>query len=156
MRRPGPLRFGAAVAGLATAAVLGLAPASADPAAVTRYEIVEMAIPRSLTDQPGNAERGQRLALNRAKGNCITCHQMPLEADFQGDIGPPLAGVASRYEPGELRLRLVDSKQINPDSNMPSYHRIANLTGVRREFVGQPILTAQEVEDVLAFLLTLR
>ena len=115
-----------------------------------------MAIPRPLTDRPGDPERGRRLVMDRSKGNCITCHEMPVQADFQGDFGPPLAGVAGRYEPGELRLRLVDSKRMNPESNMPSFHRVEGLNAVRRDFAGKPILEAQEVEDVLAYLLTLR
>lgn len=124
--------------------------------AVAPFRVVDDAITAPLTSQPGDPARGQTLALDRSKGNCIACHQMPVSADFQGDLGPPLAGVAERYPPGELRLRLVDSKSINPESNMPSYHRFEGLLGVRRAFQGRPILAAQEVEDVLAYLLTLR
>ncbi|MBW8270297.1 sulfur oxidation c-type cytochrome SoxX [Caldovatus aquaticus] len=121
------------------------------------YEVVDGAIPRRLTDRPGDPERDRALVLNRSKGNCITCHEMPLPADFQGTIAPPpLAGVASRYEPGELRLRLVDSKRINPESNTPSYYRVEGLRDVRRDWAGKPMLEAQEIEDVLAYLLTLR
>lgn len=131
---------------------LGLALASD----VARYEVVNDAIPAPLTREAGDVTRGRTIALDRTRGNCVTCHEMPVPAAFQGDLGPPLAGVATRYEPGELRLRIVDSKRINPESNMPSYHRVEGLNGVRRQFVGRPILTAQEVEDVLAYLLTLR
>lgn len=121
------------------------------------FEVVDgRTIPRPLTDRPGDPERGRALAMDRSKGNCITCHQMPVQADFQGDFGPSLEDVGARYEPGELRLRLVDSKQINPESNMPSFYRVAGLNGVRRNFVGRPILEAQEVEDILAFLLTIK
>jgi sulfur-oxidizing protein SoxX len=123
---------------------------------VASFRVVEDAIPEPLTAEPGNATRGRVIALDRARGNCVTCHAMPVDAAFQGDLGPPLAGVAERYQAGELRLRLVDSKRINPDSNMPSYHRIEGLVGVGARFRGRPILTAQEVEDVLAYLLTLR
>ena len=115
-----------------------------------------MSIPQPLTQQPGNATRGLRVALDRAKGNCVTCHELPMAIEFPGNLGPPLAGIGERYTAAELRLRLVDSKQVNPDSNMPSYYRVDGLTGVRRAFVGQPILSAQEIEDVLAYLLTLR
>ena len=96
------------------------------------------------------------LALDRSKGNCVTCHELPVSADFQGNLGPPLTGLAERYAIGELRLRVVDSKRINPESNMPSYYRVDGLTGVRRDWAGRPMLTAQEVEDVLAYLMTLR
>jgi sulfur-oxidizing protein SoxX len=124
--------------------------------ALVAFQIVDGAIPRPLTDTPGDATRGRATALDRATGNCITCHELPVRADFQGNLGPPLAGVAERYPIGELRLRIVDGKRINPDSNMPSYYRIHDLVAVRRQSVGRPILTAQEVEDVLAYLQTLR
>ncbi len=123
---------------------------------VASFRVVEDAIPEPLTAQPGDATRGRVIALDRARGNCVTCHAMPVDAAFQGDLGPPLAGVAERYEPGALRLRLVDGKRINPDSNMPSYHRVEGFVGVGARYRGRPILTAQEVEDVLAYLLTLR
>ncbi len=130
--------------------------ATPQPVRLVPFEVVEQAIPRPLTDTPGNVERGRRLALNRSKGNCVTCHELPLRADFQGNLGPPLAGVADRYAPGELRLRIVDSKLINPESNMPSYYRVEGLNRVRRDWAGRPMLEPQEVEDILAFLLTLR
>jgi sulfur-oxidizing protein SoxX len=120
------------------------------------YRVVDDAIPESLTGVPGDPARGRALAIDRSKGNCVTCHTMPVDADFQGNLGPPLEGVASRWTEGELRLRIVDSKRINPDSNMPSYYRVEGLNAVRRDWVGRPMLTAQEVEDILAFLLTLR
>lgn len=143
------------------AALLGLCVAmtfdAAAPAAeLVSYEVVDGAIPRPLTDKPGDPQRGQALVLNRAKGNCITCHGLPLQADFQGNLGPPLAGVAERYQPGELRLRLVDSKRVNTESNMPAYYKVEGLRDVRRDWAGKPMLEAQEVEDVLAYLLTLR
>lgn len=120
------------------------------------FTVSDHAIRAPLTRELADAARGRAIALDRSRGNCVTCHEMPVQADFQGNLGPPLAGVATRYEPGELRLRIVDSKRINPESNMPSYYRIEGLNGVRRQFAGRPILTALEVEDVLAYLLTLR
>lgn len=143
--------------GLALAVGVIGPPAQAQPApVVASFRVVDDAIPDALTARPGDATRGRAVALDRSRGNCVTCHQMPVDAAFQGDFGPPLAGVAERYQPGELRLRLVDSKRINPDSNMPSYHRVEGLVGVGRAYRDRPILTAQEVEDVLAYLLTLR
>lgn len=120
------------------------------------FQVVDGAIAQALTATPGDPTRGRAIALDRSKGNCITCHELPVAADFQGNLGPPLLGVAERYSIGELRLRVVDGKRINPESNMPSYYRIHDLVAVRREWVGRPILTAQEVEDVLAYLQTLR
>ena len=140
----------------AVPAAAGAQTAAPQAAALVPFEVVDLSIPRPLTTTPGDADRGRRLVLDRSKGNCVTCHELPLEADFQGNLGPPLAGVAERYEPGELRLRVVDSKRINAESNMPSYYRLQGLHGVRRDWAGKPILQAQEVEDILAFLLTLR
>ncbi|MCB4823737.1 sulfur oxidation c-type cytochrome SoxX [Roseicella aerolata] len=142
--------------GVLLAVALLLATGAAPAATLLPYEVVEDAIPRPLTDKPGDPQRGRAIALDRSKGNCVTCHEMPLRADFQGNLGPPLAGVGGRYNAGELRLRLVDSKRINPESNMPAYYKVEGLRDVRREFAGKPILEAQEVEDVLAFLLTLK
>lgn len=133
-----------------------MAVAPAAHAQLVPFEVRDGAIPEPLTREPGNAERGRTIALDRTRGNCITCHEMPVRADFQGNLGPPLEGVGERYEPGELRLRIVDSKRINPESNMPSYYRVDGLNAVRRDWRGRPMLTAQEVEDVLAYLLTLR
>lgn len=142
----------AALAAMAVTATVALA----QPARLVPFRIVDGAIPEPLTSTPGDPARGRALALDRSKGNCITCHNMPVNADFQGDLGPPLAGVATRWTPGELRLRIVDSKQVNPDSNMPSYYRLEGLNAVRRDWAGRTMLTAQEVEDILAYLLTLR
>ena len=127
------------------------------------FRVVDDAITAPLKDRPGDATRGRAVALNlstgalnRSTGNCVTGDELPLQADFQGTLGPPLAGVGERCQPGDLRLRIVDGKRINPDSNMPSYHRMSNLNAVRADWVGRPILTPQEVEDVLAHLMTLR
>ena len=130
--------------------------ATGQAAPLVPFQVVDDAIPQPLTATPGDAARGRAIALDRSTGNCITCHELPVRADFQGNLGPPLVGVAERYSIGELRLRVVDGKRINPDSNMPSYYRVHDLVAVRRQSVGRPILTAQEVEDVLAYLQTLR
>jgi sulfur-oxidizing protein SoxX len=82
---------------------------------------------------------------------------MPLpQRQFHGTIGPPLEGVGSRYSAGELRLRLVDPKALNADTIMPSYYRVDGLYRVYEGYRGKPILTAQQVEDIVAYLLTLR
>jgi sulfur-oxidizing protein SoxX len=132
------------------------APVSAQAIPLVTFTVVDDAIPQPLTATPGDAVRGRALALDRSKGNCVTCHELPVSADFQGNLGPPLTGLAERYAIGELRLRVVDSKRVNPESNMPSYYRVEGFTGVRRDWTGRPMLTAQEVEDVLAYLMTLR
>jgi L-cysteine S-thiosulfotransferase len=121
------------------------------------YRIVNGAIPEPLTDQPGDPERGRRIVLDREGGDCIICHAMPLpQRQFHGTIGPPLDSVGERYTAGELRLRLVDPKAFNPDTIMPAYYRVERLHRVRERYRGTPILTSQQIEDVVAYLLTLK
>ncbi len=97
------------------------------------------------------------MAINRKKGNCLACHNMPIpEQSFHGETGPDLNGVGSRYEIGELRLRVVDPKVINPDTMMPAFYRADGYHRVAKKFQGKTILSAQEVEDLLAYLMTLK
>ena len=115
------------------------------------------AIPRPLTAQVGDAAQGREIAFGRDRGNCIVCHVMPAPDDRpHGDVGPSLRGVAGRLSEGQMRLRLVDGRRLNPASLMPSYHRVDGLTRVARQYTGKPVLTAREIEDVLAYLMTLR
>lgn len=124
---------------------------------LVRYRVMNGAIPEPLTDQPGDPERGRRIALDREGGDCTICHAMPLpQRQFHGTIGPPLDGVGRRYTAGELRLRLVDPKRIMPESIMPAYYKIDGLQHVLERYQGKPILTAQQIEDVVAYLLTLQ
>jgi L-cysteine S-thiosulfotransferase len=121
------------------------------------YRIVNGAIPEPLTDQAGDPERGRRLVLDREGGDCIICHAMPLpQRQFHGTIGPPLDDVGDRYTAGELRLRIVDPKVFNPETIMPAYYKVEGVHRVHERYRGKPILTAQQVEDVVAYLLTLR
>jgi L-cysteine S-thiosulfotransferase len=121
------------------------------------YQIVAGAIPAPLTDQPGDAERGRRIVLDRNGGDCIICHAMPLpERQFHGTVGPPLDGVGRRYTAGELRLRLVDPKAINAQSVMPAYYKVEGLYRVLSRYDGQTLLSAQQIEDIVAYLLTLQ
>jgi sulfur-oxidizing protein SoxA len=121
------------------------------------FEIDGTSIPDSLTGQPGDAELGRAVAINVTQGNCLACHEIPALGDqpFHGDVGPSLAGVARRYDEGQLRLRVVDPKVVNPDSIMPAFYRNQGFHNVMPKFEGKPILTAEQVEDVVAFLLTL-
>ena len=125
---------------------------------VVAYEVVDdAAIPQALTDQPGDPENGRAVVIHRQKGNCLACHTMPIpEQSFHGEIGPDLSGVANRYNAGELRLRIVDPKVINPGTIMPAYYRTNGLHRVLEKFEGKTMLTAQEVEDVIAYLQTLK
>jgi L-cysteine S-thiosulfotransferase len=120
------------------------------------YRVKDGAIGRPLTGQTGNAVRGRELAASRV-GNCLGCHRMPIpEQPFHGTAGPPLHGVGDRYSAGELRLRLVDSTLINPDTLMPPFYKVRGLNRVAPEYLGKSILNAQEIEDVIAYLLTLK
>ena len=117
----------------------------------------ESSIAQSLTGKPGDAVAGRKAAINRKQGNCLACHVMPIpEQPFHGLIAPDLAGIASRYSEGELRLRVVDSKIINPDSFMPAFYRNEGFHRVLKKFKGKTILTAEQVEDIVAYLMTLK
>jgi sulfur-oxidizing protein SoxX len=114
-------------------------------------------LPEPLTATPGDASRGRAIIADRSRGLCLLCHSGPFpEERFQGSLGPSLAGVGARLSAAELRLRLVDSRRVNPDSIMPAYHRAEGLDRVAPALRGRTLLQAQEVEAVLAFLLTLR
>lgn len=115
------------------------------------------AIPASLTGAPGDAARGRAVVLDRQRGLCLLCHGGPFpEERFQGDLAPSLAGVGARLNPGQLRLRMVDGRRLNPDTIMPSYFSLEGLVRVGRPWQGRTVLTAEEIEDVVAFLAGLR
>jgi sulfur-oxidizing protein SoxX len=121
------------------------------------YVIVNDMIPRSLTGQPGDAAHGREIVINRQKGLCLLCHSGPFpEAAFQGTLAPSLTGTGSRWSVAQLRLRIVDASRLNPNTIMPPYYRIDDLTRVAHSYRGKPILSGQEIEDVVAFLATLR
>lgn len=127
-------------------------------AELVSYQVVDgVSIPRSLTGEPGDPERGRAAISHVQQGNCLACHEIPALGDepFHGDLGPSLSGVARRYDEGEIRLRIVDPKVVNPDTIMPAFYKTEGLHRVMPKFVGEPILSAQQVEDVVAFLLTL-
>ncbi len=128
--------------------------ASAQPVAP---QIVDDAIPASLTGRPGDAARGRAIVANRSTGLCLLCHSGPIaEERFQGDIAPSLAGAGSRWSEGQLRLRIVDGSRLNADTIMPAYYRTGGLQRVARTFEGKTILSAAQVEDVVAYLVTLK
>lgn len=115
------------------------------------------ASPVSLTGKPGDAIRGRAIVLDRRVGNCLICHKAPVEGEpFQGDLGPDLAGVAARLSEGQIRYRLVDQSRLNPATLMPPYHRTDGLSRVAERFQGLPVLRADEIEDVVAWLATLK
>jgi sulfur-oxidizing protein SoxX len=115
------------------------------------------ALPESLTGAPGDPARGRAIVANRQVGLCLLCHSGPFpEERFQGDLAPDLRGAGARWTEGQLRLRIVDSGRINPATIMPAYHRVEGLVRVAPAFRGKPILSAEQIEDVVAFLTTLR
>ncbi|MGI9489608.1 MAG: sulfur oxidation c-type cytochrome SoxX [Geminicoccaceae bacterium] len=123
------------------------------------FEIVdETSIPASLTGAPGNADKGRETFTNRKLGNCLGCHAVgELAAEpFHGEVGPPLDGVADRYEEGEIRLQVVNAKVANPDTIMPGFYVSDGLHRVAENFHGKTILSADQVEDIVAYLMTLR
>jgi len=131
-------------------------PAAAVAQELKPYTIVGDGIPESLTGQPGDAARGRALVLARSS-TCILCHSGPFpEARFQGDLAPSLAGAGNRATTAQLRLRLVDASRINPETIMPSYYRVDGLTRVGSAWRYKPILTAEQIEDIVAYLATLR
>jgi sulfur-oxidizing protein SoxX len=136
-------------------AVAVSAPAGAEP--LQPYEIVGDAIPAPLTATPGDPARGRAIVINRRVGLCLLCHSGPFpEEKLQGNLAPDLAGTGSRWSEGQLRLRLVDARRLNPESIMPPYYRIDGLDRVAPAFRGKPIFSAQQIEDVVALLATLR
>jgi len=121
------------------------------------YTVVEDAIPQSLTGAKGDVERGRNIVVNRQVGLCLLCHSGPFpEEKFQGTLAPDLKGTGARWSEGQLRLRIVDASRLNPGTIMPPYYRIDGLTRVAPAFQGKPVLTAEQIEDVVAYLATLR
>jgi sulfur-oxidizing protein SoxX len=101
----------------------------------------------------GDIRQGQAIFNSRDKGHCLLCHQLASNAEaFQGTIGPPLDNIGDRLSAGQLRYRVVDSSRLNPDTRMPAYFKTEGLHQVAAEFVGQPVLNAQEVEHLVAYL----
>jgi sulfur-oxidizing protein SoxX len=134
-----------------------VAPAAAAQEALKQFTVVGDAIPASLTGQKGDPVRGRAIVTNRQVGLCLLCHSGPFpEEKLQGSLAPDLSGAGARASEGQLRLRIVDPGRLNRDTIMPSYYRIDGLYRVAPALVGRPILTAEQIEDVVAFLATLR
>ena len=120
------------------------------------YTVVEDAIPESLTGKPGDPVNGRALVVKR-ENTCLLCHSGPFpDQRFQGNLSPDLTGTGSRWTEGELRLRVVDASRLNAATIMPSFYRVEGLNRVAANFRGAPILTAEQIEDVVAYLMTLK
>lgn len=137
------------------AALLAL-PGPAGAQALRPYTVVGDAIPEPLTNARGDVVRGRALVVERSS-TCILCHSGPFpEQKFQGDLAPDLSGSGSRWSEGQLRLRLVDASRLNAATIMPSYYRVDGLDRVGTTWRGKPILSAEQIEDIVAYLITLR
>ena len=124
---------------------------------VTPYEVVGDGIPRALGDLEGDAMRGRALVARREQGLCLLCHRAPVpEMTQQGNLASDLAGAGQRWSPAQLRLRVVDPRRLQPESLMPAFHRTQGLNQVGTAWKDRPVLTAQQVEDVVAYLSTLK
>lgn len=115
------------------------------------------ALPSSLTGTTGDPVSGRKIVLDRQVGLCLLCHSGPFpEERFQGDLAPSLAGVGARLSAGQIRLRIVDQGRVNPQTIMPAYFKTENLARVAPAHRGKTVLTAAQIEDVVAFLVTLK
>ena len=154
-------------ASLATivSAVVATASIAAEPPAPSAVEFDIGSVPQALTEQPGDVDQGKIIMSTNALGNCVACHQisaMP-DVDFQGNVGPSLDGVAERYDEAHLRGLVIDAKRTFDGTIMPAFYKNEGYvragdgyTGKAAEGTIPPILDAQQVEDVVAYLLTLK
>lgn len=146
---------------VATAGVVMMTTAMALAAEVAPGDVVveDLKVVASLTGAPGNPEDGAKTMIDRRQGNCLACHSVSALKDqlFHGDVAPPLDGVADRWSPEELRAIVVDAKKVfTEESVMPGFYSLDVGINVREDLVGKTILTAQQVEDVVAYLSTLK
>ena len=140
---------------VAAALLLAALPTAAQE--LRTYVIAGDSIPDSLTGQPGDAERGRAIVADRTVGLCMLCHSGPLpETPLQGNLAPSLAGAGARNSVGQLRMRLVNPARLVPDTIMPPYYRLDHLQRVAKAYDGKTILSAEQIEDVLAYLMTLK
>jgi sulfur-oxidizing protein SoxX len=140
------------------AALLGLLPQAAGAAdGLAIYKIEGDAIALPLGGVQGNAAKGERLMGERQRSLCVLCHSGPFpNPHLQGTLAPSLGGVGARLSEGQIRLRIVDMKQLNPESIMPAYYSLAAGERVATAWRGKPVLKAREIEDLVAYLVTLK
>lgn len=145
--------FGAAVL------LAGAGSLAAQPIAPSDVKIVDGAVAQSLTGVPGDPEKGRQWFKGRKLGNCLACHVNAdlVKEPYHGEVGPPLDGVADRWSEAELRAIVVNSKEaLSPETIMPSFYRDAGYNRIAEKFAGKTILSAQQVEDIVAYLKTLK
>lgn len=137
--------------------MIALSAATTAAAQVAPFAVRGDTIAQPLGGLLGDPARGRSVVLDRAVGNCLICHRVPEPAErFMGDVAPDLSGVGTRLTAGQIRLRVVDQARISPRTIMPPYHRVEGLTRVAPQYQGQPVLDAQQVEDVVAYLAALK
>ena len=126
------------------------------PLLVVGKAVGDEGIPASLTGAKGDPARGRAIVASRQVGLCLLCHSGPFpEERFQGNLAPDLRE-AARLTEAEIRLRLVDPARVNPQTIMPGYYRTEGLARVAPAFRGKPVLSAEQIEDVVAYLLSLK
>ncbi|MCG6937784.1 MAG: sulfur oxidation c-type cytochrome SoxX [Gammaproteobacteria bacterium] len=132
--------------------------AATQPEPYCQWQVDNYAIEKPLCGLVGDPERGKLIVSDGSKGNCLACHRLPIDGiAAYGTIGPPLAGVGTRLTEGFIRLRVVDTRNISPMSIMPGFYRDPSLINrPRKDYKGKTFLTAQQVEDVIAYLVTLK
>jgi len=144
--------------------VLSISPAitiaaeQALPADYCQWDVTDYAIVQPLCGLAGDDSRGREIVTDSDRGNCLACHQLPIpDVEAYGTIGPPLAGIGARLTEGQIRLRVVDTRKINPMSIMPGFYRDPRLIHrPGKRYAGRTFLNAQQVEDVIAYLVTLK
>ena len=152
-------RLIAALAGVAAATSESVAASAAgsESGHLAKFRVIADGIPEAIGGATGNAERGRALILGREAANRVLCHAVPEPSlRFSGNLGPPLGGVARTFSVAQLRLRVVDNMRVNPTTIMPSYYRIEGFDQVAGAYHGKPILDAEQIEDIVAYLATLR
>ncbi len=145
----------AGIPGFTQAADMAAMPA---PEPYCDWQLENYEIRQPLCGYTGDAERGKAIATDSGRGNCLACHELPIDGiEAYGTIGPPLQGVASRLPVGHMRLRVVDTRSISPESIMPGYYRKPELIyRPATKYKAYTFLNAQQVEDVIAYLVTLK
>ena len=155
--KPKNIKHGLSTIAMTLISFVIVSPASSEPNFYP-WKIENYAINKPLGNKKGNALRGRKIVINRDKGNCLACHSIPIpEESFHGTVGPPLHGVASRMTEGQIRLRVADETKVIPTTIMPGFYKNPKENNrVDDKYWGKPVLNAQEAEDVIAYLMTLK
>lgn len=124
------------------------------------YKVSGDAIPAplvKLASDQSTPSPGEAVFVSRGAGHCVLCHRVSgLNTPFQGDLGPELSNVGSRLAPGQIRYRLVDASQLNPNTTMPSYYRTDHLRQLPTEYEGKTLLSARQIEQLVVYLASLK